>query len=286
MVLLFHKEPLELILERVELEHLMEGKRVVIAGARKLEEFSTLIEKQGGIPVIRSMQGTVYLAEDAVEEELRKLIVNSADWLIFITGVGTETLFDQAEKLGIHDEFLQIVEQSKVAARGYKTLAALKKRDIKPAVVDDDGTNRGLIRELADVDLADQRIAVQLHGEPAPGLIRFLEGKGAVVTQLLPYQHIAPESHVVETLCKELIEGAVDAVCFTTGLQIHNLFNYAKQHGYDEEIKQSFSNKVLAVAIGKLTAESLTEEGVERILIPESERMGAMIFALRDYYHS
>ena len=286
MVLLIHKEPLELILERVELEHMMEGKKVVIAGARKLEEFSALIEKQGGIPVIRSMQGTVYLAEDAVEDDLRKLMVNGADWLIFITGVGTDTLFDQAEKLGIHGEFLQIVEQSQVAARGYKTLAALKKRGIKPAAVDDDGTNRGLIRVLADVELSGQQVAVQLHGEPAPGLIRFLEGKGAVVTQLLPYRHIAPESHIVETLCKELIDGTVDAVCFTTGLQIHNLFNYARQQGYGEEIKQSFANKALAVAIGRLTAESLTEEGVERILIPESERMGAMIFALRDYYHS
>jgi len=263
---------------------MMEGKRVVIAGARKLEEFSTLIVKQGGIPVIRSMQGTVYLAEDVVEEDLHKLLINGADWLVFITGIGTETLFTQAEKLGIYDEFLEIVEQTKIAARGYKTQAALKKKNIKPAVVDDDGTNRGLCRELEGVNLTGQRVVVQLHGEPAPGLIRFLEGKGAIVTQLLPYQHVAPDSLIVETLCKELIEGTVDAVCFTTGLQIHNLFDYAKQHGYGEQIKHSFANKVLAVAIGKLTAESLSEEGVERILIPESERMGAMIFAIRDYY--
>lgn len=284
MVLLIHIEPLELILERVEWDIMMEGKRVVIAGARKLEEFSTLIEKQGGVPVIRSMQGTVYLAEDIVEEDLRKLLVKGADWLLFITGVGTETLFAQAEKLGIHAEFLRIVEQSKVAARGYKTLAALKKNGIKPVAVDDDGTNGGLMQALNDVDFAHQRVVVQLHGEPAPGLIRFLEGRGALVTQLLPYKHIAPEPHIVETLCRELSEGTVDAVCFTTGLQIHNLFDYAKQHGYDDQIKNAFATKVLAVAIGKLTAESLIEEGVERILIPESERMGAMIFAIRDYY--
>jgi uroporphyrinogen-III synthase len=262
----------------------MEGKRVVIAGSRKLDEFRVLVEKQGGIPLVRSMQGTVFLAENVVEEDLRRLLVNGADWLIFITGIGTETLFAQAEKLGIHAEFLRIVEQSKIAVRGYKTIAALKKKGIKPVVVDDDGTNRGLMKALEDVDFAGQRVVVQLHGEPAPRLIRFLEGRGAVVTQLLPYRHIAPESHIVETLCRELIDCKVDAVCFTTGLQIHNLFNYAKQHGYDGQIKKAFNNKVLAVSIGKLTAESLFEEGVERILIPESERMGAMIFELRNYY--
>lgn len=263
---------------------MMKGKRVVITGSRKLEEFSTLVEKQGGVPVVRSMQGTVYLAEDAVGEDLRRLVLDGTDWLIFVTGVGTETLFNQAEKLGIYAEFLHVVEQSKVAARGYKTIAALKGKGIKPFVVDDDGTNRGLIRALQNVDFAGQRVVVQLHGEPAPGLIRFLEGKGAIVTQLLPYKHIAPEDHMVDTLCRELIEGTVDAVCFTTGLQVHNLFDYAKQHGYDKQIKNAFDDKVLAVSIGKLTAESLIEEGVERILIPESERTGAMIFALRDYF--
>jgi uroporphyrinogen-III synthase len=268
----------------MDMETMMEGKRVVIAGARKFEEFSTLIEKQGGIPVVRSMQGTVYLAENAVEKDLRQLVVNGADWMVFITGVGTDTLFAQAEKLGIHSEFLRIVEQSKIAARGYKTFAALKKMGIKPDVVDDDGTNRGLIKALEDMDFRDQRVVVQLHGEPAPGLIRFLEGRGAIVTQLLPYQHIPPDSHVVEMLCQELTDGKVDAVCFTTGLQVRNLFHYAKQHGYYHLIKRAFSDKVVAVSIGKLTAEPLVEEGIERILIPESERMGAMIYELRNYY--
>jgi uroporphyrinogen-III synthase len=263
---------------------MMNGKRVVTAGSRKLEEFSTLVEKQGGVPLIRSMQGTVYFAEEAIGEQLRRLVVDRTDWLVFITGVGTETLFAQADKLGIYDEFLGLVEQSKVAVRGYKTVAALKGKGIKPLIVDDDGTNRGLIRAMHGIDLGDQRVVVQLHGEPAPGLIRFLEDEGAIVTPLLPYEHIAPEDQVADLLCKEIIDQAVDAVCFTTGLQIHNLFNYAKQHGYEEKMKQAFENKVTAVSIGKLTAESLVEEGVQRILIPESERMGAMIFMLREYY--
>lgn len=262
----------------------MDNKRIVTAGARKLDEFSMMVKKQGGIPIIRPMQGTVYLAEGVVEEDLRKLLLVGTDWLVFITGVGTETLFNQAEKLGIREEFLQIVEQSKIAARGYKTLAALKKIGVKPNVVDEDGTTRGLIKAMDEVELKGQRVVVQLHGQPAPGLICFLESRDAIVTQLLPYQHTAPDPQIAETLCQELIEGTVDAVCFTTGLQIHNLFDYAKQHGYADQIKQAFDHKVLAVSIGKLTAESLIEEGIERILIPESERLGAMVFAIREFF--
>ena len=40
---------------------------------------------------------------------------------------------------------------------------------------------------------------VQLHGESAPSLIKFLEDRGALVQQILPYQHIPPES---ETVCE------------------------------------------------------------------------------------
>ncbi len=44
--------------------------------------------------------------------------------------------------------------------------------------------------------------------------------------------------------------------------------------------------KVLAAAVGKVTAEALKEEGVERVLAPESERMGAMIIELAHYYQN
>ncbi|MDP4107042.1 MAG: uroporphyrinogen-III synthase, partial [Bacillota bacterium] len=41
---------------------------------------------------------------------------------------------------------------------------------------------------------------------------------------------------------------------------------------------------VTAAAVGKVTAEALKEEGVERIITPEIERMGAMIIELSNYY--
>lgn len=125
------------------------GKRVAIGGSRKTEEISTIIEKQGGIPVIRPLQGTVYLAEKQVEPDLRTFVEGKkTDWVIFTTGIGLETLVDMAEKIGLKDEFLQAIRQAKAACRGYKTLSALKKLGITPEASDEDGTTRGLIRSL------------------------------------------------------------------------------------------------------------------------------------------
>lgn len=36
------------------------GKRIVIGGSRKIEEISTLIEKQGGVPLVRSLKGRFF----------------------------------------------------------------------------------------------------------------------------------------------------------------------------------------------------------------------------------
>jgi len=262
----------------------LSGKNIVLAASRKTEEMCTIIEKQGGTPSIRSLQGTVFLAEKEVEPSLRKFVAEGTDWSIFTTGIGTETLVEVAEKIGVKEEFLSIVKESKVASRGYKTLNALKKLEIKPIAVDEDGTTQGLSRALEQFDFTGQKVMIQLHGETAPTLTKFLEDKGATVHQILPYQHIAPEPATVQLLCDEIEQGKVDAICFTTAIQVRSLFLFAKENGLTQKLLTAFQGPTLAVAVGKVTAEALKEEGVERYIAPENERMGAMIMELSRYY--
>ncbi|MCY9661849.1 uroporphyrinogen-III synthase [Paenibacillus chondroitinus] len=262
----------------------LSGKKIVIAGSRKTEEMSLLIQKQGGIPVVRPLQGFIYLDESAVEKELLFCANNQVDWFVFTTGVGTETLLDAAEKLGVAAILLQKMKDANVAARGYKTINLLKKLEIKPTVIDEDGTIQGLINRLDNCDFANQTVVVQLHGEPQPALIQFLEERGAAVVQLLPYRHIEPESAVLETLCHELTTGSIDAVCFTTAVQVRYLFEYTRRQGISDAVRQAFSTQVKAVAVGKVTAEALRDEGLNQVIVPETERMGAMIIELvKDY---
>lgn len=264
----------------------LEGKRIVIGGSRKIEEICTIIKKQDGIPVVRSLQGTVFLAEKEVEPDLRKFIDNGADWVVFTTGIGTETLVNLAEKLGLKDQLLKIVHNAKVASRGYKTLAALKKLAIIPDAIDEDGTTMGLTRSLKNINFSGKKVMIQLHGEKAPVLTKFFEDHGARVHKILPYQHIAPESETVKKLCKEMINNEVDAVCFTTAIQVRSLFEFAKEHGNYNIILHSLNQHVVPVAVGKVTAEALREEGIKQIISPANERMGAMIMELSQYYQN
>lgn len=260
------------------------GRNIVIAGSRKLEEMSVLIEKQGGVPLIRSLQGTVFLSEKEVEPKLRKLVKEKTDYIIFTTGIGFEKLVDIAENISIKARFLKVIKKADVASRGYKTLAALKKFDIVPMAVDEDGTTAGLMKELEKLDLNGKKVTVQLHGDPAPELIKFLEDHGATVLQLLPYRHKAPETETLAMLCKEIIDHQVDAVCFTTAIQVRALFTYAREQSLLTKVIAAFKKDVLAVAVGKVTAEALRDEKIGDHLAPQRERMGAMIVELAQHY--
>lgn len=256
------------------------GKNVVICGSRKIEEISALIEKQGGIPLIRPLQGTVFLAETEVEPDLRKFVEEGADWVIFTTGMGLEALLNIAAKLGVEKRFLQRLHAAKAASRGYKTLASLRKLAIQPIAVDEDGTTKGLVAALKNFSFSGKRVMLQLHGEQAPALTDFLAKQGATVHKVLPYLHVEPEEGVVKQLCLELKNHQCDAVCFTTATQVRSLFDYARKHHLLEDIVKCFRENTLAAAVGKVTAEALREEGVNRLLVPEHERMGAMIIEL------
>jgi uroporphyrinogen-III synthase len=260
------------------------GKHIALVGPRKAEEQSAIVKNLGGIPLLRPAQGTVFLNDSNVESEITSLIEGLFDWLIVTTGAGLETLVKNSEKMGQEEAFLAALKKVKIAARGYKTVNMLKKLDLKPVVRDDDGSTAGLVRELAPYDFTGLRVALQLHGDPAPKLVEWLQQQKAVFHEILPYKHIPPEPEILEQLITELLEGQIDAVSFTSTPQVRFLFSYAKEKGVKDEVLAAFSKGVVALSVGKVTGQALREQGVERIVMPEDERMGSALMELAQFY--
>ncbi|SFJ24464.1 uroporphyrinogen-III synthase [Paenibacillus sp. UNC496MF] len=262
----------------------LEGKTIAVTGARKAEEFDRMVAKFGGTTVLRPAQGDVFLDDARIEEQLRGLIVRPADWLVLTTGTGTEALLEAADRLGLLMPFLAALGRMRIAARGYKTVNALRKYGQAPDVRDDDGTTVGLLRAMGQRGLAGARIALQLYGDPAPRLTGELAARGAVCEELLPYRHLAPEGAVLRQLLDEIAGRRVDAVAFTSTAQVRCVMGRAAELGLLEAVREAFAGDVLAASVGKVSAEALREEGVERVLYPEEERMGSLIVALGKHF--
>lgn len=262
----------------------LEGKRIAITGPRKTEELGRMVEKQGGIPLARPAQGTVFLDDEEAKAELSWTLGISFDWYIFTTGIGIETMMELSRQLGMEERFLEKLRSARIAARGYKAIGALKKLGLEPMVRDPDGTSAGLVREFASFSLRGQRVALQLHGDPSPTLVEMLRREGADYSEILPYRHIPPAEEDLERLVAEIIAGDVDAVLFTSGAQVRFPFQYAKRTGRLAALQEAFRQGTVATAVGKFTAECLREEGIVRIVVPQEERMGHMVQALGRYY--
>jgi|GEM_PF-35188 len=262
----------------------LEGKTIAVTGPRKADEMARMISKFGGTAVIRPAQGTVFLDDSQFAEQLQSLIENPVDWLVLTTGVGTEALLATAEKLGQLDRFIETLRGVRIAARGYKTANVLRKVGLTAEVRDEDGTTAGLLQLLNAYDLTGKRVGLQLYGDPAPKLNAVLEARGAICEEILPYRHILPDDGAIQQLIGEVIADEVDAVAFTSTVQVRCLMGEATAAGVRDQVLRAFEGHVLAVAVGKVTAEALREEGITRVLFPEEERMGSMVVALSRYY--
>ncbi|MCA1294092.1 uroporphyrinogen-III synthase [Paenibacillus sp. alder61] len=262
----------------------LEGKRVAITGPRRAEELGKLVENMGGTPLFRPAQGTVLLDDLDLRNGLVSWVNRPPEWSIFTTGAGLDALFDMAEDMGIAEAYWDILRSGHIAARGYKTANALKKRQLTPLVRDDDGSTEGLIRGLAEHSFAGKKVFLQLHGDPAPRLTSWLEQQGAECRQILPYRHTAPPAEDLERLLSDLIGGEVDAVTFTSGPQVRFLMEHASREGKLAALMEALEGPVIAVAVGKVTAQGLFEAGVPCVVAPREERMGSMMVELARYY--
>ncbi len=264
----------------------LDGKRIAIAGDRRFEDIEKIIAKQGGVALSRPMMRSAPLDAPETTEAVLRLCDEGCDWLILVTGMGTRAMVEVAEGLGRKDDLLKRMADAKIAARGYKTVKALKELGLKPLVEDDDGTTDGLRRRLEPYDFTGARVAFKLHGERVPELTEWLESRGATVSEIPLYRYQPPSDTEVRTLLDEIFSGELDAVAFTSNTQVHYLFAVAERFGQADALRSAFTGEVQAASVGHMTSAALREAGVTRIVQPEHERMGAMIVTLAEHYRN
>jgi len=210
------------------------------------------------------------------------------DYFIGITGMGVKAMLQATELLDSKDVLVKHLQGATLAVRGYKTVKALRELDLVPSVQDDDGSVEGLVRPLKDFDLRGKRVVIQLHGESLadsmPSLRDLLESQGASYTEIPLYHYSPPSDELVLNLLAKMETGSITDVAFTSKTQVKFLFEIAERLGKFEHLQKLFSTEVTAVSVGHMTSGALQDNGVERIVAPEQERMGAMIMVLADYY--
>ncbi|WP_087971475.1 uroporphyrinogen-III synthase [Oceanobacillus rekensis] len=258
----------------------LNGKVIGVAANRKADAISTLIQKSDGIPKLFPIQGEQQLNESICEEDVREFLANPFDMIVFTTGIGAETLENTAHHLNQHANFIKKLDHSTLAIRGSKTLKWMKKNSLSAKFIAEDGTMDNLLAAMStEQPHTDKRLFLQAYNQDDVDLKYSFEDLGYHVYLSKPYQFMPPDNKTLKALKQNILDQTLDAVIFTSKTQVQNLF----QH-YTEEVIHAFNDKVLAVAIGKVTAAELEKKGIVNIFQSEKQKMGAMIVELNEHY--
>jgi uroporphyrinogen-III synthase len=249
---------------------------------RRSAELADLIQRHNGSPLAAPCLREVHTPDAPVlQESLLEVLEADLGVAIFLTGVGTETVFEAARYAGREADLRRQLEHASVVVRGPKPAAVLRKLGVRvdlcaPAP----HTTAEVLSVLQDVSLEGKTLAVQLYGEPNPALTQSLRARGAEVLELAPYVWHRPADPAPILLLLDALERrSVDALLITSQAQLDALFQVAAEAGRTPNL-----DGVAIGAQGPVVESALARRGLRGDFAPEHGHMGALVLAAANHF--
>ena len=260
----------------------MKGKVVAILETRAGAHLGELIARRGGIPLLApALREAPDIEPQAVLSLLAKWRIDPYAVVIFQTGVGTRALFNAADALGVTPEMRGLLAQATVVVRGPKPVGELHTRGVRIDVrAVSPFTTDTTLQAIAGVELRNAGVLVQRYGEPNEILRAALEARGARVDEIATYRWALPDDlQPLVDLLDGLQGSRVDAVVFTSAVQIRNLFSVAALQGRAEGLAAQMSGLVVA-SIGPICSRELRAHGIAPTFEADPPKLGPLIAGL------
>ncbi|SOE03406.1 uroporphyrinogen-III synthase [Blastococcus haudaquaticus] len=254
------------------------GYTVAVTAARRKEELGALLDRRGARVLYAPAIRIVPLADDAeLVAATREVLDRPVDLVVATTGVGFRGWLEAADAWDL--PLVEHLRTARVLARGPKARGAIRGGGLVDAWSPESESSAEVLSHLlsgAEGPLAGRRVAVQLHGDPLPDLVAGLRAAGADVLTVPVYRWVLPEDVTpVRRLVATIAAGGVDAVTFTSAPAAASLLGVAAELGRRDDVVTAMNGRVLAVAVGPVTAGPLDAAGIPSAQ-PERARLGAL----------
>jgi uroporphyrinogen-III synthase len=264
----------------------LEGKTIAYVEARMLSEMGALIARHGGTPYPAPVLQETHLGDTPeVKELVSDICSGKVQVMVFQTGVGTKALFDSAASLGKEAETLAALASATVIARSPKPAAVLRRYKVHvDHTPPEPFTSTDLLAAIEGLDLTGKQVAVQAYGGPNTQLIQTLEERGATAQEVSLYTWgLADDVKPVLGLIDALEDGQIDALAFTSRIQVDNLLSIAAQAGKEELLRGILADGPVVVAsVGPVCTKRMLEAGFRVDVEPNHPHMGNLILALAE----
>lgn len=257
-----------------------QGAAVGAFESRRAEEFSRLIERNGGVPFVSPSLREVPIDNPREAIDFAHLLITGQiDVVLFLTGVGFRHLMEVVVKHIDRQRFLDALSDVVTIARGPKPVAAMREVGLTPNIkVPEPNTWREVLTTIdGQVPIGNQTIAVQYYGKVNPSLTAGLEARGAHVVGVPVYRWEMPvDTEPLKANLERLVAGKLDIVFFTSAHQIVNALELSRQMGIEEEAVEAF-NRTIVASIGPTTTEALRDIGIRVDFEPTHPKMGHLV---------
>lgn len=260
----------------------MQNKVVAILETRTGEHMLEMIARRGGVPLWAPALEEV---PDIDPLELKALI---KDWreqpykvVIFQTGVGTRMLFQTTDELNLTDELVKLLSNAVVVVRGPKPVGELNSRGVKIDIrAQSPFTTETVAEGIIQIPVQGERVLVQRYGAANLGLREILIDRGARIVELATYRWALPQDlKPLQKLLAALANSSVDAVVFTSAVQLQNLFNVAESLHSDRLLADQL-NQVVIASIGPICSKALMVRGIRPTFEASPPKLGPLLEGL------
>ena len=258
---------------------ILDGRVIGVTAERRSHQQVRYLEARGAT-VLHAAALRTRQADDQREllEATDDIISDPPEMLIVQTGQGLQWWLDCAEAAGKATELVTALTETAVLTRGPKSSSTVRRAGLEVAWQAPEETVADLIGKVSEMDLGDTRVAVQLDGNNAPGLVQAVRSAGAQVVELDVYRYCLPNDLAPTTaLIDRVIEGTIDAITFTASPAIRHFREIAEMHDAAEQLDHAFRTSTLAVVVGPVCAHTARMARWELIVEPETARLIPML---------
>jgi uroporphyrinogen-III synthase len=250
-------------------------------------EMGELVRRYGGVPHFApAVRETTIDCREPVAAFLKTLEDDAPRFVVFLTGVGANALFDEADRQGRLAFLRDALSRATLVCRGPKPAAALKRRGLSSTLsAREPYTTREVLEALHARDLSSVAVVLVHYGERNDMLARQLHLWGAKLNELCLYEWQMPEdTEPLRRLIEGTIAGGVDVVVFTSQIQGRHLLRVAAEMGVEPALISALNSRVVVAAVGPVCRAALEERGITPHVVPTNPKMGPLIASLADYY--
>jgi uroporphyrinogen-III synthase len=260
----------------------MKSKVVAILETRTGAHLGELVARRGGVPLLAPALAEIPIVDPpAVVSLLEGWRANPYTMVIFQTGVGTRALFQATDELRATGELLRLLSDAIVVVRGPKPTGELNAREVRIDLrAASPFTTETVLEVTAGTAIAQTRVLVQRYGATNPQLRESLEARGAEVGEIATYRWALPaDVQPLRDLLAALAESRVDAVVFTSAVQIANLCQVAATQGVADSFARLF-NGVVVASIGPVCSRALRAHGITPSFEASPPKLGPLVAGL------